>query len=414
MPAPITIERVRPDETARTFGVGHYRAAAERGINVSQLLEQLDPTDEYKPEERGLDAFERVMRAAGIVANPIQGMGIQASTYGEATATPERRALTHEFMARVWRGTTAPNLHRPTAATRALILGGDTGLNTILNPYVDDLQIEAQKLAPPVPLASIVARTVGITGDAYRALYLTDALGTDAYRMKRVAESADIPRTTLVTSEHTVRLQKFGRALQTTYEQLRRQTLDRIAFIVARMAIQAEADKVALVLDAIVNGDGNSNTAATVLSLTALDAAASAGTLTLKGWLVAKARFGVAYMADTVLAQEASTMQLLLLPVNTVNGTPMAFVNAGAFGQVRPINDMLSGGIRYGITSDAPTLKLVMFDSRQSVERIYEMGGTISEVDRFIANQTELLTMTETEGYMVVDPYAARILNINA
>lgn len=414
MPAPITIERVRPDETARTFGINHYRAAAERGITVSQLLEQQDPTAEYKPEERVLDAFERVMRAAGIISHPLHDLGIQASTYGEATATPEKRALMHEFFARVWRQTAAPQLHRPTTATRALILGGDTGLNTILNPYADDLQIEAQRLAPPVPLASIVARTEGITGDAYRALYLTDALGTDAYRMKRVAESADIPRTTLVTSEHTVRLQKFGRALQTTYEQLRRQRLDRIAFIVSRMAIQAEADKVALVLDAIVNGDGNANTAAVVLSLTALDAAASAGTLTLKGWLVAKARFGVAYTPDTVLAQEASMMQLLLLPVNTVNGTPYAFVNAGAFGSVRPINDMLASGIRYGITTDAPALKLVLFDSRQAVERIYEIGGNVSEVDRFITNQTQLLTMTEVEGFMVVDPFSTRILNINA
>lgn len=414
MPSPITIERVRPDETARTFGVGHYRAAAEQGINVSQLLERLDPTSEYKPEDRGLDAFERVLRAADLITHPLHDLGIQANTYGEATATEEKRALMPEFFARIWRQTVNPQRHRPTTATRALLLSGDTGLNTILNQYTDDLQIEAQKLAPPVPLASIVARTEGITGDAYRALYLTDALGTDAYRMKRVTEGADIPRTTLVTSEHTVRLQKFGRALQTTYEQLRRQRLDRIAFIVSRMAVQAEADKVALVLDAIVNGDGNSNTAATVLSLTALDAAASAGTLTLKGWLVAKARFGVAYMADTVLAQEASMMQLLLLPINTVNGTPMAFVNAGAFGQVRPINDMLSGGIRYGITSDAPSLKLVMFDSRQAVERIFEIGGNVSEVDRFITNQTQLLTISEVEGYMVVDPYATRVLNINS
>lgn len=414
MAVPIEITRVGPKDTARTFGVNHYRAAAQAGITVSQLLERQDPTSELPEQERGLDAFERVMREAELIVNPIVEQGIRASTWQEATDTPEKRALMHEFCARIWRQTTAPRLHRPTALTRALLLSGDTGLNTILNPYADNLMPEAQELAPAVPLASIIARTQGIDGDAYRALYITDALGTDAYRMKRVGEGADIPRTTLVSGEHTIRLYKFGRALQTTYEQLRRQRLDRIAFIISRMAIQAEADKVGTVVSTIVSGDGNSNTAATVLALTALDAAASAGTLTLKGWLTAKIRFGVAYNPDTVLAQEVSTLQLLLLPINTVNGTPMAFVNAGAFGQVRPINDMLAGGIRYGVTADAPALKLVMFDSRQAVARIFEIGGNVSEVERFINNQTQLLTLSEVEGYTVEDPFSTRVLDVNA
>jgi hypothetical protein len=216
-----------------------------------------------------------------------------------------------------------------------------------------------------------------------------------------------------VTGEHTLRIHKFGRALQATYEQLRRQRFDRIAFLIMRMAQQAEVDKVALVIDVLVNGDGNANTSASVLALTALDAAASAGSLTLKGWLTFKLRMALGYNLDVVLAQEASTLQLLTLPIgSSTNALPLALTE-NAFGAVTPINDRLAGGIRYGVTTDAPALKLVALDSSLAVERVVEIGGNVSEVERFINNQTTLLTMTEVEGFGRLDINSALILNIN-
>ena len=67
-----------------------------------------------------------------------------------------------------------------------------------------------------------------------------------------------------------------------------------------------------------------------------------------------------------------------------------------------------------GVTADAPALKLVSFQSDIAAERVVEVGGNVSEVERFIADQTQLLTVTEVEGYGVIDPNASRILNINA
>ncbi len=420
----LQVTRVGPLETARSFNASIYAEAYERGLTPSQYLEQRDPTSDYGQDDPAgqLDAFERVMHASGLIATGDPRDGLRASTWEEATKTAEKRALMHEFCARIWRQTShgAPT----TPLTRALIEQGrratgtmfsaDYGLNGLLTPYADDDTPRAKRLVPPVPLEALIARTTQIEGDAYRSLYITDDLNTDAYRMKRVSEGADIPATTMITGEHTLRIHKFGRALRATYEQLRRQRLDRIAWIVARMALQAQVDKVAMVIDTVVNGDGNANTAATVLALTALDSAASAGTLTLKGWLAFKNRFTAGYTLDVVLAQEASLMQLLLLPVNTVNGMPMAMLPTGAFGSVTPMQDLLSGGIRYGQTADAPALKLVGIDTAQAVERVTEIGGTISEIESFINNQTRMMTMTETEGYGLIDTFgAARVLNIN-
>lgn len=405
----VTIERIGPEELARTFNVRFYEEAYNRGITVSQLLEQWNPTSERTAEERadGSDAFERVLQQAGIITVSDPKSGRHAVTWGEATANKEKRAMMHEWAARIYRGATSPE-------NRALLLSGDAGLNTLANAYQDDLTIRAKRLVPTIPLDRVIARTTSISGDAYRSVYITDDLNTDAYRLKRVNEGAAIPETTLVTGEHVLRLAKYGRALRSTYEQMRRMRIDRVSFLLQRMALQAEVDKVVDAMNTIINGDGNANTSATVLALTALDTAAVAGTLTLKGWLTFKARFTNAYTADTVLAQEAAMMQLLLLPVNTVNGTPLIMLPGGAFGSVTPINDLFGNAIAYGITADAPALKLVAFDSSMTVEMINEIGGEVSEIERFIQDQTQLFTLTEVVGFGIIDTYASRILNINA
>lgn len=414
----LDVTRQSPEQTARSFGVNLYREAYERGITVSQLLENMDPTAERPAEEQGLDAFERVLKEAGIITTPVPEYGVRASTWGEATDTAERRAMLHEFASRIWRQATGREPVSAMAAgpileARATLLSGDAALGTIANAWEDASEIRAKRLTPPIRVSELVARETSIDGDAYRSLYITDDFGNDAYRMKRVAEGAEIPTTTLVSGEHTIRIHKFGRALRSTYEQLRRQRLDRIAFIIARMALQAEVDKASIVLNTIVNGDGNANTSATVLALTSLDGAASAGTLTLKGWLTFKLRFTNAYRANALLAQEASFLQLALLPIATGNNAPL-LLQANALGGLEPMDDLLSNRLRYGITADAPSLKLVALDTTQAIERISEVGGQVSEVERFIGNQTQLFTFTETEGYAVVDPNASKILNINA
>lgn len=411
MPA-VEMTRVSPNDAARHFGVNYYTRAYEQGITVSQLLEQDDPTSDYPEGERELDAFERVMEAAELLTSPQPQSGVRASTWQEASATKEKRALLHEFCARVWRQFT--NRVAMTPTTRALLTSGETPVNTLANQFTDDMTIRAKRLVAPIPLDALLARSTPIEGQDYRSLYIVDDLNADAYRMKRVMEGAEIPATTLVSGEHTMQIHKFGRLLRATYEQLRRQRLDRIAFIISRMALQAEVDKGAIVLDTVVNGDGNANTSSTVVALTALDAAATAGTLTLKGWLNFKRSFTSAYMLDVILAQGAAISQLELLPVNTVNGIPLILLTQNQFGSLRNIGaSNFNGAIGYGEMTDAPALKLVGFDSNQTVEEVTEIGGQVSEVERFTNNQTQTLSMTEVVGYGIIDANGSKTLNIN-
>jgi hypothetical protein len=407
----VEITRTSPRDLAASFGLNMFTRAYELGVNVSQLLEREDPTSEYEADERELDAFERVMEAAGIIATPIDEAGVRATTWGEATKTKQGRAIMHEFCARVWRQTT--KMAPMTETTRALLMSGDAAVNTIANQYADDTTLRAKRLVPPIPLDALLARRSQIDGQDYRSIYIVDDLGTDAYRLKRVVEGTRIPSTTLVTGEHVLQIHKFGRLLRATYEQLRRQRVDRIAFIISRMALQAEVDKVAIVLDTVINGDGNANTSSTVVTQTALDPGSAAGTLTLKAWLSWQMSFTNAYRLDVVLAQRPALMQLLLLPVNTVNGTPLVMLQQGTLGSLRNMGSRFDEAIGYGELADAPALKLVGWDSNQTVEEVAEIGGNVSEVDRFIEDQTQAMSMTEVVGYGIVDANGSKTLNIN-
>lgn len=407
----VQMTKVSPVDAARDFNVNYFTRAYEAGMNVSQLLEQDDPTSDYPEHERDLDAFERVLMAAGIITSSDPATGVRATSYEEATKTKNKRAIFHEFCARVYRQATQPVTMTP--ATRSLILSGDAPVNTIANMYADDTTIRAKRLEPPIPLNLLLARSEGIKGQDYRSLYIVDDLGTDAYRMKRVMEGARIPATTLVTGEHVLQIHKFGRMLRATYEQLRRQRVDRIAFIISRMALQAQVDKVSIVLNTVINGDGNANTSSVVLNQTALDPGSVAGTATLRAWLTYKARFTNAYSLDVVLAQEAALLEVLLLPVNTVNGIPLMLLPGNDLGSMRNIGNRFNAGVGYGMTADAPALKIVGWDTSQTVEEVWEIGGTISEVENFIENQTAMMTMTENVGYGINDANGSKTYNIN-
>ena len=116
---------------------------------------------------------------------------------------------------------------------------------------------------------------------------------------------------------------------------------------------------------------------------------------------------------STALMTEAVALQLALLNVGNAN-VPLANANLGGMVQnLTPINTT-SDGVRYGWTSEAPASTIVAFDRRFALERLTEIGGQIDEMERFITNQTQLMTMTEVEGYAILDGNAARTLTISA
>jgi hypothetical protein len=399
-------ERIAPQELYKRIGPSMFSEAYRGGKSLSAHLEELDPSSGHEGQ---LDAFQRVMQAAKIKTRSLPAYGVYADRFEKFTEGSESdRALAMEYVAREWRAAATG----VSPSTRALYLSSDTAPGTIMRPYVDAASARMKQLAPAIPLSELVAITTRIDNDTYRSFYLTDDV--DEARMKRVAEGTEVPRAILRGSEHVVRLKKYGRAIEITYEQLKRMQIDMVALHIARMAIQSESDKVESALNVLINGDGNPNTAAVVHNQTALHAGSAAGTLTVESWLAYKLKFTNPYVLTTLLAQEASALQLLLLSMGSPNIKLVQIAGSLGVGGLRPINPELGREVGYGVTASAPALKLVGFDNRLALEHVTEIGANMTEVERYISRQTQLLVMTEIEGFAIFDGFATRILNINA
>lgn len=396
-------QRLGPKEIHAAMSLNLYDRARQAGMSLSQLLEQEDPSGQYKD---GTNAFQRQFRVAGIITRSDVRGQYHASPVEAFGKNPQVRALFPEWCLR-----TVDEVRFRHQHVRAPFVSDDTALGSFQHPYADDTMPRlSDQTAPAIPLEETVARTRTITGtDTARSTYITrDA--TQA-RRKRVAEGASIPRAKIVTSSRLVPTYKYGIALEISYEAMRRLPIDDLAFYMRMEAIQSEIDKVAAVLDIMVNGDGNSGTSGTVSNLTTLDAAAAAGTLTLKGWIAWKSLFLNPYQITHVIGTSASILQLQLLNSGSAN-LPIAV--RPEFGGLEPINGTLKDGVRYGISSDAPALKLVGYDRRFAIGRIFEAGSQIQEMERWILNQEQVLAMTEQEGYETIDANGIRLLDINA
>ena len=401
----VTEMRANPKDTLEQFGPNVFAEAYKRGMSVSAYLEMQDPSTAH---DDGLDAFQRVVREAGVRTTGLDDIGMPASSWEQFNDTPQKRALAMEWAARQWR---AASIGRP-YHTRDLYNSADLA-NTAGNPAAYATGPRYNLVTPAIPIRELIATNTGISAGTYQAYYLTTPAAADT-RQYRVAELAEIPMTTLAGGDHTVKLHKVGRGLESSYEAMRRQPIDKVAIWIQYLAAQAEADKLTAILDVLVTGDGNGNTAATNHNLTALDTAASAGTLTLKGWLAFKMKFTNPKSLTHILVQEAVALQLALLNTGNAN-MPLVNIQAQAgFGSLTAINPQLRDAVAMGWTSSAPVLKIVGFDRRLAVERVYEIGGNIQEVERYASHQGEALYLTETEAFCCFMPGANFTLNVNA
>jgi len=386
----------------RMVGGRLYEEAAKAGMGLSAYLEQVDPQDRYRD---GMDAYSRLLKEAKIRVNSDLRFGYYADEGSKFFDSPEGRSLFPEFIIRQWKRATM-------SSQRAVYASTDSALGGVLAPFQDTGMPRYAQLAPAVPIDQVVAVTTPIDGDVYRAFYLTDTAAQE--RLVRVAQGAELPRAKLAGSDRTIRLYKYGRILEATYEIMRRMRIDLIALHVARIAIQSEIDKLATIIDVMVNGDGNAGTAATNYNLTTLDSTTTANNVTLTAWLALKLKLLNPYQVTTALTQSAGALKLQLLSTGSAN-IPLVSIQAQAgFGGFTPINPELRDNVALGITADAPANVVVAFDRRFAVERVVEVGANIQEIIRFAERQTEGLSLSEVEGYDVLDQRATVTMTTNA
>lgn len=349
-----------------------YQKAHSQDMTLSMFLETQDPT----PEGGKLDAFERLMKEAGIITQSIPEKNIFSSKVEAFYRTNENKVLFPEYTAR-----------------------------TLVQAMTEF----------PILNYLIAARTP-IDSNVYKASYLdmNDSKNKKSTEMRRVTEASDLPVAKLRLGESAITLYKYGRAIEASYEALRRMSLDLFNIHIKEIGAKAASNKVAEVLSVIKNGDGNNN-AATVHKAKDLDSSFTTS-LTKTAWIKFLLKF-YPYGCNTVVSDEDGLLQILevLYPKADV-ASKMDELLAGGL-QVKttlPQNLVNNVTLLYSPDVEKVNGKVTIYglNRESAIEEIFEVGSTISEADKFIKNQTNILTVSENSGFRKIIKNASALLTI--
>lgn len=365
MPKKITLANLTPEI---------YREAHSKGMTLSMYLELSNP----KEKGENLDAFERLMKEAGILTKSMPSKNLFASNVEAFYRTDENKVLFPEFVARTLvQSMTEYSLYEHLVATRS-----------------------------------------GIEGGVYEASYLDfgDPKNKKALEMRRVTEASDLPKATLKLGSSAIKLYKYGRAVGISYEALRRMSLELFQRHINKIGVEAANNKVAEILYVIKNGDGNDN-AAEIITQTNLGATAGAklSRETLVKFLLS---FYSAGGCNTVVANEAAFMQVLnvLYPSANEAGMTDELLTKGLDLSVSmPQNLVTNFKLLYNPNIDKEGGKEVIYgiNKETAIEEVYELGSTIQEADVNVINQTKALTVSENSGFRKIFKDSAKILKLD-
>lgn len=320
-----------------------------RGKTFSQVLEELDPSTNYKntPLEK-LDAFGRQLKRFDIRVS-----GAQSDMVEKFFQTSSSAALFPEYV------------------SRAIKLGME---------YAN-------------ALPDITATVTKIDGMDYRSI-VSDP-DDDTRSLKVVSEGAFLPQTTIKTQESLVKLLKRGRMLVSTYEALRFQRLDLFTVTLKQIGAYIARTQLADAVNVLVNGDGNSN-AAKVIN------ASASGTLKYTD-LVRLWTELTPYELNTLLVPTALMEKILAMPEMQDSQATLDFHGTG-----RMITPM---GAKLIHVPTLDSDKIVGIDKTCALEMV-QAGDVLVDYDKLIDRQLERATVSVISGFAKLFNDASVVLKV--
>lgn len=219
----------------------------------------------------------------------------------------------------------------------------------------------------------------------------------------RVAEGADIPLAELTLGESSIRLFKYGRAVQATYEALQYMRVDMFSKTLDAIANNVADQESKKAIDVLVNGDGNNNAAETITT-------ATASTITI----------------DDMLSALVDFQRKAKLPVTTIVATPNFF--SQLFKMSYDSSNVSGVSAKLGIRTpqfSADNVNLILDDRAISADgkeqaiflnnqyalvKYFANGSNIREMQTNIRNQTRLGTISEISAFAKFDKNAVLVL----
>ena len=318
------------------------------GKSFTQVLEELDSSENYRGTSlEGLDAFQRQLKRFDI---RVKGAG--SDLVDKFFSTSQSAVLFPEYIARA------------------------------VKAGIDEADI----------LPEITATETRIDGMDYRSI---TSVPEDEKKLKRVAEGAAIPQTTVKTQSSLVRLHKRGRMLVASYEAIRFQKLDLFSVTLRQIGAQIGRMHLEDAVDVILHGDGNDNPAAET-------DVKSAGALSYDD-LIAFWNGFEPYQLNTLLVGSDTMLKLLGLSQMQDAAAGLTFHGTGKL--ITPL------GAKVLRSSAVPAGKIIGLDKHYALEMV-KAGDVSVEYDKLIDRQLERAAITTISGYAKIFADASQVLAV--
>lgn len=260
--------------------------------------------------------------------------------------------------------------------------------NDLLFPaYITDLVDQTVKHSDIMKY--IVADETGIDSLVLKAPTLDLLSDENKKNLKkaRVAEGADIPVRKVTVGTKTVELYKKAIAMSQTYEALKYSRID----VASKMFKAIAQDIVGQNIDEAVATLEKCN-------IKTLGTTESANIVTADELFEACADYALkyGYAPTTIIADEALFKSIASIMYNT----QYAFgANAKLAVEIPQLNNMKIALVKAEVSQKSSKNRALLFNKDMSIQRFVANGSNIAEVQKNIANQTQLSTLSEISGY---------------
>lgn len=320
-----------------------------KGKTFSQILEELDPTENYKNSPLGkLDAFGRQLKRFDIKVS-----GTDSDVVEKFFQTSSSAVLFPEYV------------------SRAIKIGME---------YAD-------------VLPDITATVTKIEGMDYRSI--VSSPDADKKELKVVNEGAMLPVTTIKTQENLVKLLKRGRMLVSTYEALRFQRLDLFTVTLKQIGAYIARTQLADAVKVLLDGDGNNNSAKVIDVQTS-------GTLEYSDLIKLWTNLSP-YELNTMLVPTALMEKILAMPEMQDSQATLDFHGTG-----RMITPM---GAKLIHVPTLDSDKIIGIDKTCALEMV-QAGDVIIDYDKLIDRQLERATISVISGFAKLFTDASIVLKV--
>ncbi len=342
-PIPASLDLAR----AKGLKVGQetYLEAQNRGVSLSDLLE----TEEYDPSpmDSPLDAFERQLLVNELKVGGRNPITVEMFYQGAPALLPE-------FMLREIK--------------------------------------QGQKMRPE--LSKFLASSAQISNSRYTPFYVNVTPSQKKLSLRPIGDQVEIPTISIAEQEHTIIVPDYGVTLKTSYKALRSRTTAQFKVLLWYIGFRLQADKMGLVVNTIISGDGNNNPS-TVFNTS------TSGSL-LYSDLISLWNEFFPFEMNTIVCHKNLLRTILTM---SEFKDPMAGFNFQRTGElVSPLGSTL---IR---CDDVPTDLVIGLDNRFAIEEVITQPLMV-EYDKVIEQKLEEAVISESVAYAKVIKEAALVLD---